>query len=56
MLCYFRMQAMQSTSNAAKAIFKHNNFSFHPTNKDMDQLPQETPPENLALLQTGNLE
>ena len=56
MLRYLRMQAMQSTSDAARAMFKHGNFSFHPTTKDTDQLPQETPPEILALLQTGNPE
>jgi len=53
MLRYLRMQAMQSTSDAARAMFKHGNFSFHPTTKDADQLPQETPPEILTLLQTG---
>ena len=57
MLRYLRLQAMQITSQAAKAMLQHGCYTFHPDTKehDLDSLPQETPTPLLNVLQAGIL-
>lgn len=55
MLRYLRMQAMQATSEASKAMLQHGCFSFHPRSNDVDQLPRETPAQVFQVLQAGTL-
>ena len=51
MLRYLRMQAMQATSEASKAMLNHGCFTFHPSTQDQDDyLPQQTPPALLQLI------